>query len=333
MSMHIDTNDWKAFSLVTEALTFIDSYRQSKELERLESAQTCLSEAIHRDPKYLRAVYLRAMVDDLNGRAKDAIPRFEKVLRENPPFIEEVRYNLAVANYHRYGWKYLDKAAELFNQVLKNTGNDPALNLLAGAGLAQTYAMRMIPKLPSEADPSTIKEYYRLSDAHYRLVNEAIENATIKDTEVLNEIRWSFHNARGMSLMYYTDYFEDSKKKIALLEEGLGELQKADKYSPRNWANYCDLGSTYMRLGHWRHSTPDFDKGLRYLSAVADELRPNYGFALYEIGRAYRLMGEFGKALTYLEQAQMIPVEYRDVGDPRIELEKGRAHSSSRDYP
>ena len=63
------------------------------------------------------------------------------------------------------------------------------------------------------------------------------------------------------------------------------------------------------------------------------ELRPNYGFALYEIGRTYRLMGEFAKAITHLEQAQSIPVEYRDVGDPRIDLEKSRARDSSRDYP
>lgn len=333
MSMHIETSDWKAFSLVTEALTYIDTYRRSKELERLESAQSCLSKAIDRDPKYLRAVYLSAMVNDLSGRANDAIPQFEKVLNENPPFIEEVRYNLAVAKYHRYSWSYLDEAAELFKQVLKNTRSDPSLNLLAAAGLAQTYAMRMIPKLPSKADVGTIEKYYLLSEEHYRLVEEALEKATINDEEVLSEIRWSVHNARGMSFMYYTDYFEEKEKKITLLKEGLSELHTADKYSPKNWANYCDIGSTHMRLGHWGDSASDFEKALRYLLSVVDELRPNYGFALYEIGRTYRLMGEFNEALKFLKKAEEIPYEYRDVGEPRLELEKGWASTSCKDYP
>jgi tetratricopeptide (TPR) repeat protein len=333
MSMHIETNDWKAFALVTEALTYIDRYKRSKELERLKLAEDSLSKAMERDPNYLRALYLSAMVNDLTGKANDAIPQFEKVLGEKPPFVEEVRYNLAVAKYHRYSWSYLDDAAELFKKVIENTKNDPSLNLLAGAGLAQTYAMRMIPKLPSEADESEIKRYYGLSGEQYRFVTETLENTTIEDEEILNEIRWSVHNARGMSLMYYTDYFEEKDEKVRLLKEGLGELLKADKHSPRNWANYCDLASTRMRLGHWGESARDFEGALNYLRTVIDELRPHYGFALYEMGRAYRLMGRFGKALEYLKEAEEIPYEYRDVGDKRIELEKGRALASNKDYP
>lgn len=333
MSMHVETDDWKAFELVTEALTYIDTYKWSKENERLELAQSCLSKAIDRDPDYLRAVYLSAMVDDLRGKANDAIPQFEKVLQANPPFIEEVRYNLAVAKYHRYSWKYLDEAIELFKQVLKNTKNDPALNLLAGAGLAQTYAMRMIPKLPPEADTDVVETYHTLSEDQYNSVKDDLEKLNITDKEVLNEIRWSIHNARGMSCMYYTDYFETRPKKLDILTDGLGALVKADGHSPRNWANYCDLGSIHMRVGHWTESDKDFEEALRYLGIVVDELRPNYGFALYEIGRTYRLMGKFEEALKYLEESEAIPSEYRDVGDQRIWLEKGRASAGSKDYP
>src|SRR5205085_3889172 len=100
-----------------------------------------------------------------------------------------------------------------------------------------------------------------------------------------------------------------------------------------NWANYCDLGSTHMRLGHWRGTVTDFNKALDYLRTVVNELRPNYGFALYEIGRTYRLMGKFAEALEYLSKAEEIPYEYRDVGDPRIDLEKKRAGDSSKVYP
>lgn len=333
MSMHVDTNDWKAFELVTQALTYIDTYKWSKENERLELAQSCLSKAMKRDPDYLRALYLSAMVDDLRGKANDAIPQFEKVLQANPPFIEEVRYNLAVAKYHRYSWNYLDEAVELFKQVLKNTKNDPALNLLAGAGLAQTYAMRMIPKLPPEADTDAVEKYHTLSGDQYNRVDDDLDRVSIADEEVLNEIRWSINNARGMSCMYYTDYFETVPKKIDRLKEGLSALVTADKYSPRNWGNYCDLGSVHMRLGHWAESDQDFEEALRYLGIVVDELRPNYGFALYETGRTYRLMGKFEEALKYLEESEAIPYEYRDVGDPRIGLEKGRASAGSKDYP
>jgi tetratricopeptide (TPR) repeat protein len=333
MNMHVDTDDWNAFELVTKALTYLDTYKWSKENERLELAHACLSEAVQRDPGYLRAIYLNAMIDDLRGKANDAIPRFERVLEADPPFIEEVRYNLAVANYHRYSWPYLDKAVELFKQVLNNTEKETSLYLLAGAGLAQTYAMRMIPRLPTEADIDLIAEYYALAKGQYQSVMEQLDSVIVEDENILNEITWSIHNARGMSIMYYTDYFETIPDKINLLKKGLKALLKADEHSQRNWANYCDLGSVHMRLGHWSQSEKYFDKALGYLGDVIDELRPNYGFALYEIGRTRRLMGQFNEARTYLEKSEAIPYEYRDVGKSRLDLEKERASASSTDYP
>ncbi|HVG19030.1 MAG TPA: tetratricopeptide repeat protein [Blastocatellia bacterium] len=333
MSMHVETNNRKAFELVTEALMDIDRYKHTKQKEQLELAKDKLEEAQGEDPKYMRALYYSAMVNDLIGKAADAVEQFEKILEENPPFIEEVRYNLGVAYYHRYSWKYLDQAARHFQSVIDNTPDGDALNLLARAGLAQTYAMRMIQPNPREPNLEEAQKYFDLTRQQYELVSSGVEEANDLGAETLKEIRWATSNARGMSLMYHSDYFGDKYDKESELRESLVELNEADKYSPENWANYCDLGSAHMRLGHWLGSNRDFNEALRRLNKVVVSLRPNYGFALYEMGRTYRLKGEFQKAIEYFDRALSINERYRDVSDRRVDIEKERAEKEEKEYP
>ncbi len=350
--MHLETTDRKAFDHVTEALACLDRFKYSKSYDDLQEAKTQLEQAHAQDPAYLRPVYYGAMVSDLLGSAKDAIGEFEKVLLEHPPFAEEVRYNLAVAYYHRYSKVYLDRAVELFTTVVANSENNQALNLLARAGLAQTYAMRMIPPDFTKPDRDSVAEGWRRSDTEYQGVMRALSNIRLDD-ETSKDIAWAAHNARGMSLMYYSDYHGTLDERIRYLHEALDWLEKANQDSPRNWANYCDLGSAHMRLGHWTSLLPDqpkrlwpwkrrssaqpasihFDKALSYLAEVIESLRPGYGFALYEIGRTYRLMGEFDKAMQFLDRSLAIARDYRDIGDTKIKLEKELIRARSTEYP
>jgi tetratricopeptide (TPR) repeat protein len=333
MNMHTETNNRRAFELVTEALIEIDQYKQSKEPSQLKVAKHKLERAQAEDPSYMRALYYNAMVNDLIGQAADAIDQFKKILEQHPPFMEEVRYNLAVACYHRYSREYLDEAAKHFQEVIDNTHDQITLNLLAHVGLAQTYAMRMIQPNPLEPDNEEVQLYFNKVNDQYDLVIEKLENIEGVDDETANEIRWAAHNARGMSLMYHSDYCGSLKDRQSRLMEALVELQKADNYSPHNWANYCDLGSANMRLGYWLDSQANFNEAINRLKYVVSSLRPNYGFALYEIGRTYRLMGNFKEAIRYFDEALKIEYKYRDVSDRRIQLEKDRAEMESKEYP
>jgi tetratricopeptide (TPR) repeat protein len=70
-----------------------------------------------------------------------------------------------------------------------------------------------------------------------------------------------------------------------------------------------------------------------HLTKVVEDLRPNYGFALYELGRTYRLRGEFAKAIGYFDRVLAIPHELRDVSDRRLLIEKERAAAGTEEYP
>lgn len=330
--MYIEISDTKNSPLIADSLTDLDFYRQSKELSLLESAREKLERARNEDPQYMPAVYYSAVVDDLMGRAEDAIHQLEQLLEKKPAFVDEVRYHLALAHYHRYSRPHLEKAAEYFKAVIKNTDNG-TLRMLARAGLAQAYAMRMIQPDPRNPDLADARKYFNLAVTEYKSIIKALESKKIESARILRDIKWEVYNGHGMALMYYTDYFGEVQEKVSRLKLALKELNKADRYSPENWANYCDMGSVNMRLAHWLKSQERFQSALGYLREVVTRLRPNYGFALYEMGRTYRLMGRFKMAVRYFDKALAIEYVYRDVSDKRINLEKERAGSASTEYP
>lgn len=330
--MHLETKNQAVLEHVRAALHEIDLYKQSREYGRLKVARAALDHATTLDPEYIRALYYSAIVDDLIGKPQRAIESFRRVLDESPPFVDEVRYNLAVAHYHRYNWENLEEAIENFKHTINSAGN-VRTRVLARMGLAQAYAMRMVSRDPRSAEVDEILRYFHLCTEEAHWAEEELVNAVRSDDTELAEARWRMPNARGMALMYHSDYFGSRSEKIVQLRRALKELEEANRLSPQNWANYCDMGSVHMRLGHWMQSEDEFRTALRYLDDVVRDLRPNYGFALYEIGRAYRLMGWFSEALEYLNRSRTISYEERTVSDRRVDLEIKRAELGSREYP
>ena len=332
MSMRINTNNPEVLNLMSDAMWELDRYKETKQLEQLISANDKFEKAIALDPKCMRCLFYGAMVNDLVGKPKDAVEKLERLLSENPPSSDEVEYNLAVAYYHRYSHRWLEKADEHFRAVLDKSEN-PTLRLMAHAGLAQTHAMWIIQRDPFHPDEGAAREHFTRSEEEHNLVIAKLSSLENLDEVTSSEIRWTVLNARGMSLMYYTDYFENQEEKILKLEEALKNLRLADRHSPKNWANYCDLGSVHMRLGYWRGDESAFQMALQYLTEVVDSLRPKYGFALYEIARVFRLLGEFEKAINWFDAALQIDPDYRDVGDGTVNREKDRAAQGDTSFP
>lgn len=372
--MHSETTKTEAFDLVTQAQSYIEKYNELRELGELapanaslKSAAETLNKAVIEDPKYLGALYYRGVVGDLRGKATDAVNDLKKVLKGVEEFtreygkcwptVEQVKYNLAVAYYHRYGHEFLESAAGYFKQVMEETRErNPHLYLLAQAGLAQAYAMRMIPKFQGTyneckahlEDPVVKKEvedYFKLSKDQSDQVLAEVEKHAPEIGDSDREMGWIAYNARAIALMYYTDFYDDAR--ISKLEAALEALKKAEVLSPENWSLYCNFGSANMRLGHWLQVqseaagagtlAPDaqekFEKAEERLTKVVDILLKNYGFAHYELGRNYRLMGKFRDALRKFADARRIPISERAVSDDRLNFERKRAELELKDYP
>lgn len=332
MSTYIEIANGSNSHLIAQSISDIRLYQRTKERSSLESAQARLQQVEGGGQDSLQALYYSAIINDFLGKAKDAVKQLEGLLKSKPDFAERAKYQLALAYYHRYSRPYLEKAAKRFREVIKNT-DDEILKILAQAGLAQTFAMRMIQPDPMNPDLADARKYFRLSTEQYQNVIRALEFLGDNNHPALVEVRWEVYNGHGMALMYHTDYFGGVEEKVTQLKLALREFKKADRESTKNWANYCDMGSAHMRLGHWTSSKSEFQEAHKFLREVIDTLRPNYGFALYELGRTYRLMGRFKTAVKYFDKALAIEYAYRDVSDGRINIDRGRALDSSKEYP
>jgi tetratricopeptide (TPR) repeat protein len=332
MSMRVNTSNPEVLNLMSDAMWALDRYKQSRQLGQLISANDKLEKAIALDPTCMRCLFYGAMVNDLVGKAKDAVDKLELLLKQHPPSPDEVEYNLAVAYYHRYSHQWLQKADLHFSAVLEKTENK-ALKLLSHAGLAQTHAMWIIQRNPKQPEEVAASQHFARSEEEYNLVMAELNDSDGFDETTHSEIRWTALNARGMSLMYYTDYFESAEAKIKKLEEAREKLFEADRFSPKNWANYCDLGSVHMRLGYRKSEESFFQRALRYLNEVIESLRPEYGFAIYEVGRIHRLCARFDEAIYWFNRALKVDADYRDVADSTVTGERNRAAAEDSSFP
>ena len=146
-------------------------------------------------------------------------------------------------------------------------------------------------------------------------------------------------NAHGMCMMYWTDYnVPDMAERKRFLQEAVHYLDEADRYLPGDWANTCDIGSAHFRMGVVAKETgadpsTELKTAIDKFQRVIGELRPRYGFALYERGRIYRVWGRFDEAKSSLNEALLVPAEYRDVGDKNVNNELSRAEQGDSNYP
>jgi tetratricopeptide (TPR) repeat protein len=351
--MNIQTLNADAFNNVALAVESIEKYNASKEVGNLEEAESALQKAMDADPDFLDVHFYSGLTLDLIGKPKDAALFFERIYNEidAEKIKDEAQYNLGVAYYHLYSHRFLKIAETNFLEVIAKT-KDENLKYLSMANLAQTYAMWMIPS-------SALKKDWRDNEDQRRaIVQSASDNyAKFKECEGKvrrfltwdwlspgikkadkNKIRAIINNAKGMALMYGTDYSsEDNGKKKEILNEALSYLQKSDAEIPNDWANSCDLASATWRLSMVESDTAKaqelFDKSIELLKRVTQVLRRNYGFALYELGRIYRTKKEFATAIKYFEEAMAIEVDYRDVSDQTVLDEKERAKKADSSFP
>lgn len=356
--MNIETDSRRAFENVADAVEKIERYRETKEIGMLVEAESALSDALRCDRDYLGAIFYSGVVQDLIGKPADAVPYFERVLQSahDQAVREEAEYNLGVAHYHRYSHPYLARAEKHFLRVIETTANQ-ILASLARANMAQTYAMWMRPSREEKralndvvGDPEqyahhpVIQKIEERFGQHLACV-EALEPALNKncprgscEDDDWKKIKATSDNAQGMALMYSVDHLPlDNAEKQRRLAKSLRNLESADALFPKDWANTSDLGSNYLRQGlhlpEGAKRDEKFATSVAYLKKVVDELRPNYGFSLFELGNVYKSWGKFDKAICYYDRSLAVDDRYRDISRPAVESQRAAALAHDTSYP
>lgn len=332
----METNNWQAFNLATEALRDIDRFVSSSSKNRaiLMEAREKLAGAVNKDPSFMRAQYYSAIVDDMLGQPAKAATELEQLLDRKPAFKDEAEYNLGVSYYHLYSKDQIKKAITAFENVIRQTTDVP-LKYMASAGLVRAFSMMVLhnSKEGNRQDAVTFSEKSRADSE--RLL-ESVRSDKSLDQKTKSEIKWRTFNGRGVGQMFYSDCETDLSKRKKELQQALKDFEAADKLSPNNWEIVCNFGSVHMRLGDVEKlsgresdAQQEFATARTYLQNVVSRIRPNYGFALYEIGRVYRLEKNFREASVWFEKALAIPDDERNISAKGVaaEIEKSRAGS------
>ncbi|MCK4500140.1 hypothetical protein KAU11_06555, partial [Candidatus Babeliales bacterium] len=300
MSLKLTTSNFRAFELLTNALRAIDRYYHGRSIRDVEQASSSIDDALAQDNDYGLAVYYKGVVLDLIGKPADAPKCFERILTEcNERNLEiETRFNLGVAYYHQYSHQCLEQAKFHFEQVIEKA-RDAKLKHLAQAHLAQTHAMWMRPsyeQLPDKQMQVSIEVRQHI-EHHFKECQALVAMLrTVKRKQ--HRLIATYENANGMSNMYYTDHVAcEVSTRGSHLKIARDSLLTAEKRLPNDWANTCDLGSVELRLAILARDSEkpndeietNFSAGRDYLLRVVNDLRPGYGFALYELAHVCQL--------------------------------------------
>lgn len=336
----METSNWQAFNLATEALRDIDRFVSSSSKNRtiLVEARQKLAGAVNKDPNFIRAQYYSAIVDDMLGQSAKAATQLEHLLDQKPTFRDEAEYNLGVSYYHLYSKEQITKAIGAFESVVRQTADIP-LKYMANAGLVRAYSM-MVLHSSRDGNRKEAGKFTEKSRADSESLLENVRSDESLDQKTKNEIKWRTLNGRGVGQMFYSDCENDLGRRKEDLRQALKDFEAANKLSPNNWEIVCNFGSVHMRLGDVEKlagredaSRQEFASASRYLQDVVGRIRPDYGFALYELGRVYRLEGNFQEAIVQFEKSLAISDDERNINAESVAREIEKARKGSDKFP
>lgn len=337
----LETNNPDAFLSASEGLRHIDNYRSSHSLKSLEVAKEKFQDALRKDPDFPRARYFTGLILDLLGNPDEAVEILAKLSKEDFSFQDEIKYGLATAHFHLYYEDEVQKSIELLTAVIDNTANE-LLRYMARATRARCYAMMVLHSGKQSKDNA--HQYYENTRHEYQSILDELRTSRALSVQGKKEVLWRTYNAVGTAENFYSDLSDPSWYRIKSVRRALKYFKRANHVSPKNWEVVCNLGSSHMRLGFLyrqlgeisngitsllnylpmqRWASSKFSMAKKELNRVIENIRPNYGFALYELARTYRLSGQFDKAKAFHHKAEEIPERERNVTDTRLRQQYG----------
>ncbi|MEY8780310.1 hypothetical protein AB9K32_07770 [Allomuricauda sp. XS_ASV26] len=341
--MNVNTENFQAFELYSLGLDTFRIYLGNKKQELLRDALTKFDQSVDLDPKFFLPRYYQAVVKDLMGDYEEASEVLES-LKDTAPsdFKDLVFYSLAIALYHYYNPAKIEESIEIFESV---KSRNPYVNLLARAGKIQSMAVHM---MLSYREKSKAKKAIKDKKDIIKEGKEILKKLTALNWFSLKgrkqdtithqkEIRWITYNAMGLAFMYVSDtvrYQDKLEKNKSIPENYLKELkkareyfEKADKINSGHWAILSNKGSLNLRktaLEYYyekdelwgttlKETIIDFEKVL--------EVRPDYDFAYYELGKVNRMTERWEEAINHFNQALEVQ-EKGNVNVPKSSIER-----------
>jgi tetratricopeptide (TPR) repeat protein len=338
MSLNLKSKSPKANAHLTMGVDRLLRFQQQPEDPAiLSEAEEDLNKALEEDPAFLPAVYYRGLTRELKGENDLAISDLSQVVESRPPFKAEAQFNLGVARFHKYHRPDLEQAEAEFQAVLQTASISEQLRLQTMASLAQVHGQLMIQRDPENPNYDEIEQHF------FRIVRTETEICALtRDKPLGPPVMWRIENALGLGYMFASDYFSDIELKDRgisrreMLLEARRYFEIADLANRDNWAILCNLGSIWMRISYWKileEPEVSFERSESFLKRVVDRIRPNYGFALYELGRLNRVNAKFEDALTWFKRSEDVPEEKRDVGRKTLDREIKRGQERSSVFP
>jgi len=356
----------QVFDLVEASAQAIDAYLHAGEKAPMQAALDKINSGGFYDPNAKNPLVLnyRAIMEDLLGEYDKALGHLRELKTLTPSTDREVQKeidtNIGVVRQHwlrrlmtlqeepsesvlgELGAKSLDELmSSALSDIFPHATENKIWSAHHDALSARFLALRCIPNIVEVAE-------------HDRALRHELAEAYAKATMLAESVldRWAplairhsepregwkqakaiAHNALGRAAMYHTDFFCPRGEKVQHLAQALTHLERAQRAFDDDWSFTSDLGSCHMRLGYWGHTAAEYELAKKQLDIVLDKLRPEWGFALFEMGRVYRLNRKFEEASDYFKRAKAIPMDERDVSDLRVDREMRLSAEELTKYP
>ena len=354
--------DSATFTLVRQALSALQVQLDARDATSQVGALQALNAAPAPSSQHPLVLFNRAMLEDLLWKYEDARRHFGMLAAMTRPWqpdqLKSFQTNIAVTEY-----QIVRREAVLRPELPRNQRRiRAALHAvfpdedLTGSSVAHRNALeaRFLALACRAARPR--REYTRTGQwqSERSRVRATRDDVVLRANEIIDARvdgrhpleayankraghRWKeaiaiAHLARGRAELYYSDIFGTREQKLGPLNRAYSDISTALNFFRNDWGYICDLGSFYMRRGHWVDRT-DFAEAEQRLKDVVVRLRPGYPFAAFELGRVYRLWGEFGQALNYFRYLRDIEESHRGILDARVHREIILAEARSTTFP
>lgn len=315
--MSLATRNIDALNEYQGALQLYREYTSNKDRNILQEAIKKFEKSIRIDPKFFLPKYYRAVVNDMVGDYKAAANELLQ-LRVNPPKQYEplVKYALGIALYHHYLPDKLKEAIDFFSQVQggKTRGLQAVRNLAQAGKLQAEAVLIMFENRKPENFAKAFKDKTRIEDSGKELIDQILEHEPLSSQE--REALWITYNAVGLANMYVSDSIRYLPEKSNQKKQFLSELKTAHDYfilaegiTGPHWAIRSNLGSLQNRKAKFHFFSKDsnadeeFKESLKIFEDLLQNVRNDYDFAYYEMGKAYRYWHRYPSAIEMFRKS------------------------------
>jgi len=233
------------------------------------------------------------------GQVQEAIQHFKVAIRLDPaqeqPYVALARIYAAIEDR--------PAAVEILQEAQRRPGRSPNILLALGSALlsAEQYqaASQVLADLIQHS-PDRLEAYPKLAEAYRNMGEPTRATETLRQLALRKPDYSMLHTVIAQSLL--------DEERVDYLRV-LQELGQAEKAAPEDYDIHYLRGKVFMATGEYKRATDSLRRAI--------ELRPTEPGAYYQLGLAYRKLGEPDLAKLQFEKLDFlkgspVPLKARD---------------------